>query len=64
MGMRTVCELLQAIKSELSYRNAIARLNFHENSVTARLQLGASEGQERDMPLTPHSTGDIIFPKR
>jgi len=30
---------LQAIKSELGCGNAIGRLNFHENSVTARLQI-------------------------
>ena len=31
---------LQAIKSELGCGNAIARLNFHENSVTASLPKG------------------------
>jgi hypothetical protein len=33
--------MLQVIKSEVACGNAIAGLNFHENSVTASLQSGA-----------------------
>ena len=32
--------MLQVIKSEVACGNAIAGLNFHENSVTASLQNG------------------------
>jgi hypothetical protein len=34
--------MLQVIKSEVACGNAIAGLNFHENSVTASLQIWTS----------------------